>query len=370
LRINELTKHAKKIIGERMQQDYVSQKSGTIIFRQYINSISESEIEHIVKTLLANGIYAQLQMTGNEYLIRIIVEYSRASRENWHINLLLFVGTFITTALTGALSGGVDPFVSFENFSVGFPYAFAILLILGAHEFGHYYYALKYKISATLPYFIPFFLPGMLFGTFGAFIKMKSPIPDKKALFDVGIAGPLAGLIVSLFFVFYGFATLPDFEGVVAYVSQMHEWSDTGEGALTLGTSLMFTLIAELMGGSHLPMYEVYHFPYIFAGWLGLLVTALNLMPIGQLDGGHISYALLGRKAKMVAIGAFVALALLNLYALNWIVWTILILFVVKLKHPPTMNDNIELDPNRRLLGWMSYGIFILCFSPMPIYIP
>jgi membrane-associated protease RseP (regulator of RpoE activity) len=125
----------------------------------------------------------------------------------------------------------------------------------------------------------------------------------------------------------------------------------------------------QLMGGTHLPMYEIYHFPYIFAGWLGLLVTALNLMPIGQLDGGHISYALLGKNARIVATGAFIALALLNLYAINWILWTILILFVVRLKHPPTMNDAIELDPNRRLLGWFSYAIFILCFAPMPIYI-
>jgi membrane-associated protease RseP (regulator of RpoE activity) len=368
LKITELIKYSKKIIGDRMQMDYFSRMYGTVIFRQYINSISDSEIENIVRTLLANGIYAQLQITRNEYLLRIFAEYSVVRREKWQINLILFVATFITTALTGAMLRGVDPFVSIENILVGFPYAFAILLILGAHELGHYYYAIKYKIYATLPYFIPFFLPGFLLGTFGAFIKIKSPIPDKKALFDVGIAGPLAGLIVSLSFLFYGFATLPDMEGVIAYVSQIHEWSESGEGALTLGSSLMFSLITYLMNSTYLPMYEMYHFPYIFAGWVGLLVTALNLMPIGQLDGGHISYALLGKNAKIVAVGAFIALALLNFYATNWILWTILILFVVKLKHPPTMNDNIELDQNRKLLGWSSYLIFILCFSPMPFY--
>jgi membrane-associated protease RseP (regulator of RpoE activity) len=255
-----------------------------------------------------------------------------------------------------------------EGIISGLPYAFAILLILGAHELGHYYYAFKNKMYATLPYFIPFFFPGFLLGTFGAFIKIKSPIPDKRALFDVGIAGPLAGLVVSIFFLIYGFATLPDLEGVIEYVSQIHEWSPDGSGALTLGSSLMFRLIAQVFGGTHLPMYEMYHFPFIFAGWVGLLVTALNLMPIGQLDGGHISYALMGKKAKIIAIGAFIALALLNFYATNWILWTILILFVIKLKHPPTLNDSIELDQNRKILGWSSYLIFILCFSPMPIY--
>jgi membrane-associated protease RseP (regulator of RpoE activity) len=229
-------------------------------------------------------------------------------------------------------------------------------------------YAKKYKIYATLPYFIPFFIPAFNIGTLGAFIKMRSPIPDKKALFDVGIAGPIAGLIVSLFFLFLGFSLLPDLTGVKEYITQIHEWSETGQDALTLGNPLLFDLIRKIMGGEHLPMYEVYHFPFIFAGWLGLFVTALNLMPIGQLDGGHISYALLGEKAKFVAIAAFIALALLNFYSTNWILWTILILLVIRLKHPPTLNDKIELDSNRKSVAWMSYIIFVTCFSPMPLY--
>ncbi len=368
MKLPELIKYSKKIIGDRMQMNYFSRMHGTILFRQYVDQISDAEIENIVHTLIANGIYAQLQLTGREYLLRIYQDYSNVRVENTRINVILFIATFISTALSGALLRGVDPFASIENILVGFPYAIAILAILGAHEMGHYVYALRYKIYATLPYFIPSIWPGFLIGTFGAFIKIKSPIPNKKALFDVGIAGPLAGLAVSLFFLFYGFASLPDAEGVVAYVSQIHEWSESGEGALTLGTSLMFSFLTYIMDAGHLPMYEVYHFPFIFAGWVGLLVTALNLMPIGQLDGGHISYALFGKKAKYVAIGAFIALALLNFYATNWILWTILILFVIRLKHPPTMNDNIEIDDNRKILGWLSYAIFILCFSPMPIY--
>ena len=368
MKIEQLIDIAKKIIGDRLQLDYFSKMYGTVIFRQNIDQISDTEIEDITRALIANGIYAQLQLTEREYLLRIFAEYSNVRRENWHINVLLFLATVFTTAITGTMLAGYDPFIDLSNISHGLPYTFAILLILGAHEFGHYYYALKNKIYATLPYFIPFFIPDFSFGTLGAFIKIKSPIPDKRALFDMGIAGPLAGWIMSLIFLLYGFSELPDHEGVIQYVSRIHEWSD-GVDALTLGNSLLFSLIRSAMGGEHLPMYEVYHFPFIFAGWVGLLVTALNLMPIGQLDGGHISYALLGKKAKPVAVGAFIAIALLNIYNINWILWTILILFVVRLKHPPTMNDRIEIDNERKILGWLSYLIFITCFSPFPVYI-
>ena len=173
---------------------------------------------------------------------------------------------------------------------------------------------------------------------------------------------------IFLVILFIGFARLPDLEGVRDYVTQIHPWSESGEGALTVGNSLLFEFLRNIMGATHLPMYELYHFPLIFAGWIGLFVTALNLMPIGQLDGGHISYALLGKKAKYVAIGAFIALAALNFYSTNWLLWTILLLFVIRLKHPPTMNDRIELDDTRRILGWISYIIFITCFPPAPLY--
>ena len=365
----EIINVSKKIINDRMELDYLSSLYGSVIFRQDKDKISETEIHQIQTALITNGIYSQVQTTTKEYLLRLLLGYSKVRKENIRINLILFIITFLTTTLTGAMLIGRDPFMTLEGLSKGFPYAFSLLSILGAHEMGHYLYAKKYKIYATLPYFIPFFIPYIFnIGTLGAFIKMRSPIPDKKALFDVGIAGPIAGLVVSLFFLFLGFSLLPDLEGVKAYVTRIHEWSETGKDALTLGSPLLFELIRSIMGGEYLPMYEVYHFPFIFAGWIGLFVTALNLMPIGQLDGGHISYALLGEKAKFVAIAAFIALALLNFYSSNWILWTILILLVIRLKPPPTLNDDIELDSNRRSLAWFSYIIFITCFSPMPLY--
>ena len=369
MKSKEIIEIAKKIIDDRMELDYLSSLYGTVIFRQDREQLSENEIQQIQSALLANGIYSQIQNTTKEYLLRLLLDYSNVKRENTRINAILFIITILTTTLTGAWLIGIDPFVTLEGFASGFPYALAILSILGAHEMGHYLYAKKYRIYATLPYFIPFFIPAFNIGTLGAFIKMRSPIPDKKALFDVGVAGPIAGLVVSLFFLTLGFSLLPDLEGVKEYITKIHPWSEDGQEALTLGSPLLFELIRNIMGGEHLPMYEVYHFPFIFAGWIGLFVTALNLMPIGQLDGGHISYALLGKKAKYVAIGAFIALALLNFYSTNWILWTILILLVIKLKHPPTLNDSMELDSNRRTLAWSSYVIFVTCFSPMPLYV-
>lgn len=364
----EIIDIANKTINNRMELDYLSSLYGTVIYTQNRDQISENEIQQIQAALKANGIYSQIQRTTKEYLLRLLLDFSKVKKENTRINLVLFVLTILTTTLTGAMLIGSDPFLTLNGFASGIPYAIAILSILGAHEMGHYLYAKRYKIYATLPYFIPFFIPAFSIGTLGAFIKMRSPIPDKRALFDVGVAGPIAGFIVSLFFLVVGFSLLPDIEGVKEYITQIHEWSETGQNALTLGSPLLFEFIRTMMGGEHLPMYEVYHFPFIFAGWVGLFVTALNLMPIGQLDGGHISYALLGKKAKYVAIGAFIALALLNFYTTNWILWTILILLVIRLKHPPTLNDNIELDPNRRKLAWASYVMFVTCFSPMPIY--
>lgn len=366
--INELVKYAKKVIGDRMQMNFLSRVTGTVIFHQNAQNITRDEIEQIQKALMVNGIYSQLQITNKEYLLRLLAEYSKVKKDHRKTNLLLFIATILTTTLTGAILKGKDPFLSLENMIFGIPYALSILTILAAHEFGHYWYAVRHRIYATLPYFIPFFIPFFSFGTLGAFIKMKSPIPDKRALFDVGIAGPLAGFVMSLFFLFLGFSQLPDIEGVKSYVTQIHPWSETGAGALTLGNSILFDFIRNSMGGTHLPMYEIYHFPFIFAGWAGLLVTSLNLMPIGQLDGGHISYALLGKKARFVALAAFIALALLNLYSTNWLLWTILVLIVIRLKHPPTLNDDMDLDSNRKTLGWSSYVIFITCFPPMPIY--
>ena len=158
MKSKEIIEVAEKIINNRMELDYLSSLYGTVIFRQDRNHISESELQQIQSALIANGIYSQIQKTTKEYLLRLLLDYSKVKKENTRINLILFVITVITTTMTGAMLIGSDPFVTLTGLAKGFPYAIAILSILGAHEMGHYLYAKRYRIYATLPYFIPFFI--------------------------------------------------------------------------------------------------------------------------------------------------------------------------------------------------------------------
>jgi membrane-associated protease RseP (regulator of RpoE activity) len=232
-----------------------------------------------------------------------------------------------------------------------------------------------YKMQVTLPYFIPLFLPAFHPGTMGAFIKMRSTVPNKKALFDIGIAGPAAGLIMSVIFLAVGFNRLPDESGIWQYISTIHPLDEPGGVNLILGGNVLFDFLVDFFEAGHLPMNEIYHFPFIFAGWIGLLVTALNLMPIGQLDGGHITYSMFGDKARLIAMFSFVFLIMLNVYLISsfnsyaWILWPVLIFFFIKFRHPPTKDNSIELDLKRKILGWIAYIIFCICFSPIPVYI-
>jgi len=180
---------------------------------------------------------------------------------------------------------------------------------------------------------------------------------------------------MSLIFLFIGFDRLPDEAGINQYILQIHPLDDPGGIRMMLGNSILYDGIASLFGGQRLPMSEMYHFPFIFAGWLGLLVTAINLMPIGQLDGGHITYAMFGDRALRVAIAAFAFLIFLNVYLISnfnsyvWILWPVLIFVFIRFRHPPTLDDSIGIDVKRKLLGWIAYIIFVVSFSPMPIYV-
>ena len=290
-------------------------------------------------------------------------------------HILLLIASIVTTTIVGAQFLSQNPFVSWSTFSSGFYYSFALLTILFCHEMGHYLYARRYGINVTLPFFIPIYIPFVLTpGTLGAFIRLKSPIPNKLALFDVGIAGPLAGFVVSIAFILIGLDNLPAEEQMWKFIETLHPVEPPDGTALTMGNILLFDFLTNLMGISYLPMYEIYHFPYIFAGWFGLLVTAINLMPIGQLDGGHITYALFGPKAGRIALIAFGGLILLNIYLITnfnsfvYLLWTLLILVFIRFRHPPTLNDDLEIGKPRFILGILSYLIFILCFSPMPFY--
>lgn len=307
------------------------------------------------------------------------------SRWSWlghpSVNAVLFIFTFIVVFITGAATIVNKEITDEWSWITGFQFSFALLGILSAHEFGHYFAAKYHKLQVTLPYFLPgILIPPYLFsgfggttlmpGTFGAFIRIKSPILNKKQLLDVGVAGPIAGFVVCLLVLIYGFSTAPD----KSYAYQFYDPQSiyNGEPFWHFGNSLLFNFLGQTLAGNRMPeMYDIVHYPFIFAGWFGLLVTALNLLPIGQLDGGHITYSLLGKRQKYVGYIAFGAILLMGLFNNNnnWLIWAILILVLIKIKHPPVIHDHEGLDPTRQVIGLISFIIFILCFIPDPIYL-
>lgn len=377
-------------------------------------------------------------------------------KDRYWLHLLLFVLTFGSTIYAGADWAGRILYYEEVGYGAmlvdGLWYAVPLLLFLTVHEFGHYFAARYHGINTSLPYYIPFPFNGI--GNFGAVISIREPIPSTRKLFDVGAAGPLAGFVVALGVLLYAMATLPGpeylldqagHEALKEYIRQYDTFPDsmlpTEDGDQTtrivVGNTLLYWLLAEVFPNVP-PMYEMYHYPVLFAGWLALFFTALNLLPVGQLDGGHILYALFGAKwhgrlargfiilllisgsigfihslapvlndyaawagqaawAALAGIlylylyrtfrGAhrYIAPALLGILLMTavaqavpalaerlgytgWLVWTLLIVVFIRVDHPPVVRPE-PLTPRRRLLGYLSILIFILCFSLRPIYI-
>jgi len=270
------------------------------------------------------------------------------------INVILFFVTVLTTLFAGAMMEGANVFQAPLEIFKGFPFSIALMVILGTHEFGHYYYAQKHGVDATLPYFIP---APTIIGTFGAFIKIKSPIYKKDALIQIGAAGPIAGFIVAVPALIFGLTR-----------STVISLDDTFEG-LHLGDSLLMMGLTNMIYPGLESHQDILLHPIAFAGWIGLLVTMLNLLPIGQLDGGHIAYAMLGEKYDYVAKIALFSLLPLSYFTLNWLIWGALILILMRtIKHPPVMNINESLSKQDRRIGYMCLVIFILCFIPAPFH--
>lgn len=240
----------------------------------------------------------------------------------------------------------------------GLWYSVPILLILGSHEFGHYFACRFYGVDASLPYFLP--MPVLLTGTLGAVIRIRQPLPGKRALFDIGIAGPIAGFVVAMPVLMLGMylsdvIPIPaDFKGTV----------------FEFGEPLLFKAAAWLRFGSVTDGYTVNMHPMVFAAWFGLLATALNLFPIGQLDGGHISYAVLGRRSTFVTLGMVLCLVGLTFWSRSWVVWTVLtvaMLVAFGPRHPRVWDEDVPLDRTRLWLAVFAIVMFILCFTPAPL---
>ena len=305
-------------------------------------------------------------------------------------HLLLFLITFVTTVIAGVewTTGTQAPY-ELSELTVGLRYSLSALFILATHEFGHYFAAKIHKVKATLPYFIP--IPPIAgffnFGTMGAVIKIKSEIKTNKAMFDIGVAGPVAGFIASMIVLVYGFTHLPS----VNYLLTIHPnyfQPDFGKNSITLtfGNNLLFVFLKNILPSANdfiPPMTEVYHYPYLMTGWFGLLITSMNMLPVGQLDGGHIVYAMFNSKLQeAVASISMVILVVLGVTGFadsilelglgfgwgGWLFWALILYFIIKVKHPPVRHFE-ELSPGRKIIGYISLIILVISFSPTPFLI-
>ncbi|MBC8144243.1 MAG: site-2 protease family protein [bacterium] len=346
-----------------------------------------------------------------------------AYRPNLLLHALLFVLTFFSIAWTCA-AFAYDPVVleriaassgfleaQLHHIVLGLPYAILLSLFFLAHEFGHYFAARAHGVVATLPYFVP--MPLLGFGTFGAFMRMRSPIESRRVLFDIGVAGPLAGFIVALAYLIIGTIAFPGIEAIRLIHPEYGGIGSLPTWGIHFGGFLLLDIVAAVFtthGSIAPPSNELYHFPLLAIGWVGMLVTSLNLLPFGQLDGGHITYAMFGGRQKVLGRWAarlmliaglgFVASLLLDatrtaspdpVYTFlrgvfgpplewidrnaswwfkgspMWLVWSLIVRLVVGVAHPP-IPDETPLNRGRMVLGWIAIAILVLTFSYSAIY--
>lgn len=277
-------------------------------------------------------------------------------RQPVFLPIVLFIITVFTTLFAGATQEGVNPLRDPATLWVGLPFAGTLLLILFCHEMGHYLTAKRYGVRVTPPYFIPGLPFPFGIGTFGAFIRIKSPIYKKRALLDIGAAGPIAGFIVSIFAV-----------GIGLQSSEIVPKSPDGT-LLQLADPLIMTFIAGVLGRTPPEGFDIALNSVAFAGWIGFFVTMLNLLPIGQLDGGHIVYALLGRKHRYISMAMIVILVMLAMNGWwGWYLWAVLT-GLMGVNHPPIMDGPVPLDFKHRIVALVSFLIFVVTFMPNPIF--
>lgn len=327
----------------------------------------EEKFDSLRKSLKEKGYIPMLRYEKGEHIIYIIKKPKRKEKPIW-INIFLLIATIITTILTGSILhiGYFDIWsmpsamdvISIENLFYGTVlFALPLMSILFVHEMGHYFISKKHGIATSLPYFLPIppVLPSFNIGTFGALISSREPMPNRKALFDVGITGPVAGFLVAIPVTAIGIAT--------AKIVPIIPLKDLPAGEAVFGSSFLIDLLSR--GILDLPQgFTIDMNPILFAGWVGLLITSINLLPAGQLDGGHIFRAVLGEKQKYAGwIAVFIMIFT------GWWFFAFIIIFLMGMMHPPPLNDDTELDIRRKMLFLVALAILILCFIPFPIYV-
>ncbi len=299
----------------------------------------------------------------------------RGRSTRWALPLFLIALTFLSTFYVGATHVLERPPASLDELAAGWVFSVPLMAILLAHEFGHFFAGMYHRVDVSPPYFIP--IPFFLLGTLGAVIQIRERIRSRNALLDIGAAGPLAGLVVAVPVVIYGLATSP-----IQPVPETEYFVE--------GHSLLYLAILHGLKGPIEPGYDVFLSPTALAGWAGLLVTMINLLPFGQLDGGHVAYALIGSRQNRVSklvlrLLPFVALMIGLAYGvpsylagvrgdpliydatagMHWLVWAGVLWLLTRATgpgHPPT--EDTDLTPRRRIVGWLTLTLFVFLFMP------
>ena len=346
-------------VGQRFPFYDMKSNINTVAFFCRIDEETlEEKFESLRLSLLEKNYIPMIKSEHGEYIIYVVKKPESKKRRSVWINIILLVATVFTTTLAGALQW-VDIYqvdwmnlFSFQYLWQGFIFfSIPLMLILGVHEMGHYYASKKHHVDASLPYFIPL-PPPFLLGTFGALISTREPIPNRKALLDIGIAGPLCGFLVAIPISLIGFFLMQQ---------QPLPIPSSGEN-ISLIPPLLLQWMQNLfsMSGNY-----VIH-PTLFAGWVGIFLTAVNLLPAGQLDGGHIARAILKEKHKYISWVVIFVLAGLSFFYTGWLMFAIIILLFIGTQHQPPLNEITPLDSRRKLLGLIILIIFILSFAPIP----
>ena len=285
-------------------------------------------------------------------------------RHRWRVHVVLFLITLVLTTGVGALHylsfisefGRREVPLAWGLIVDGLWYSLTLLGILGAHEFGHYYFCRRYNIDASLPYFIPAPIP--LTGTLGAVIKIREAFPNRTVLFDIGVGGPIAGFLVLVPALLVGMRM----SEVVPV--------PTGDSVFYLGEPLLFQFVAWMQFGSLTEDMTINIHPMVFAAWFGMLATALNLLPFGQLDGGHITYATLRRWSTPISLLTVGVAIVMTYNSTSWMFMTLMMLVMLLLlgpRHPRVIWEEEPLPLSRHVIAVVALIIFILCFTPVPI---
>jgi membrane-associated protease RseP (regulator of RpoE activity) len=327
-------------------------------------AVQEDELRRALATWDAGGMHYTDTFGGARWIV-LAREHTRP-RERWWLHALLFALTVATMTVAGAaIAGGSFEWLHphFASLRAGLAFSLPLAAILLAHESGHYVAARHYKVNTSPPYFIPFPPAVNLLGTMGAFIRIRSPMFDRRTLFDMGVAGPLAGMVIALPVLIAGLALSR--EAAIPAPALAHQIIFFQGTPLFFGDSLLMEAARWIVGLSG----PVLLHPLAAAGWVGMLVTTLNLLPLAQLVGGHITYAMNARAQKVGGVLVWMALLALGLRWGGWWIWAAAALIIGrgKLTHPDVMSPARPLDRRRMIVGWIAIVIFVLTFAPVPI---